>query len=283
MRAILTYHSIDESGSPISISRRDFRRHIEWFASGAVQVLPLDVLAAEHVGRVVQPVLVQSGGFFSPLSVRDVKRQCSHPRGLIPAWGGFPPAKDEEIRHRVGASSPAMGARRQAHSRNEVRPGVHLPPRGRIRRVHGVARGEDRDHPILVETERQVTEYFDGTRQTFTVMLDFNGTGFQKSVWQALLKIPCGQTRSYGDIAKSLGNPKAVRAVGAANGKNPISIIAPCHRVIGSTGRLTGFAGGLEVKARLLAFERATTEKEPTASPAPFPAKGYVAQREDLR
>lgn len=142
---------------------------------------------------------------------------------------------------------------------------------------------EDRDHPVLVETERQLTEYFAGRRQTFTVMLDFNGTGFQKSVWQALLKIPCGQTRSYGDIAKSLGNPKAVRAVGAANGKNPISIIAPCHRVIGSTGRLTGFAGGLEVKARLLAFERATTENTSTAPPAPFPAKENVAQREDLR
>jgi methylated-DNA-[protein]-cysteine S-methyltransferase len=143
--------------------------------------------------------------------------------------------------------------------------------------------GEDRGHPVLVETERQLTEYFAGRRQTFTVTLDFNGTGFQKSVWQALLKIPCGQTRSYGDIAKSLGNPKAVRAVGAANGKNPISIIAPCHRVIGSTGRLTGFAGGLEVKARLLAFERATTENTSTVPPAPFPAKGNVAQREDLR
>ncbi len=151
------------------------------------------------------------------------------------------------------------------------------------KRVRLNLEGEDRDHPILVETERQLTEYFAGRRQTFTVMLDFNGTGFQKSVWQALLQIPCGQTRNYGDIAKSLGNPKAVRAVGAANGKNPISIIAPCHRVIGSTGRLTGFAGGLEVKARLLAFERATTEKEPTAPPAPFPAKGNVAQREDLR
>lgn len=115
---------------------------------------------------------------------------------------------------------------------------------------------EEPRNPILIETEHQLTEYFAGKRKAFTVKMDFAGTDFQKSVWQALLKIPYGQTRSYGDIAKSLGNPKAVRAVGAANGKNPISIIAPCHRVIGSTGKLTGFAGGLEVKARLLGLER---------------------------
>jgi methylated-DNA-[protein]-cysteine S-methyltransferase len=115
---------------------------------------------------------------------------------------------------------------------------------------------EDPHNPILAETERQLSEYFAGTRKTFSVKLDFNGTDFQKRVWQALLRIPFGQTRSYGEIAKSLGNAKAMRAVGAANGKNPISIIAPCHRVIGSTGQLTGFAGGLEVKARLLDLER---------------------------
>jgi methylated-DNA-[protein]-cysteine S-methyltransferase len=116
--------------------------------------------------------------------------------------------------------------------------------------------GEDRRHAILLETERQLTEYFAGKRKNFTVKLDFAGTDFQKSVWQALLTIPFGQTKSYGDIAKSLGNPKAVRAVGAANGKNPISIIAPCHRVIGATGKLTGFAGGLDTKAQLLELEQ---------------------------
>lgn len=98
-------------------------------------------------------------------------------------------------------------------------------------------------------------EYFDGTRQSFSLDLDFAGTEFQKKVWHALLTIPHGQTRSYGQIAKQVGSPKALRAVGAAIGKNPISIIAPCHRVIGSTGKLTGFAGGLETKARLLALE----------------------------
>lgn len=120
----------------------------------------------------------------------------------------------------------------------------------------------DAGHPVLVETARQLEEYFTGTRKTFSVPLDFNGTDFQKAVWNALLTIPFGETRSYGEIAVQLGNPKAVRAVGAANGKNPISIIAPCHRVIGSNGKLTGFAGGLEAKALLLRLERGTSHSE---------------------
>jgi methylated-DNA-[protein]-cysteine S-methyltransferase len=91
------------------------------------------------------------------------------------------------------------------------------------------------------------------------VPLDFQGTEFQKSVWQALLTIPHGETRSYGAIARQIGRPTAIRAVGAANGRNPISIIAPCHRVIGSTGKLTGFAGGLAVKERLLGIERGSS------------------------
>lgn len=114
---------------------------------------------------------------------------------------------------------------------------------------------EDKNHPVLLEAERQLKDYFSGKRKSFSVKLDFKGTEFQKKVWAALLTIPFGETRSYGQIAKQIKNPKAVRAVGAANGKNPISIIAPCHRVIGSTGKLTGFAGGLEAKARLLALE----------------------------
>jgi methylated-DNA-[protein]-cysteine S-methyltransferase len=114
---------------------------------------------------------------------------------------------------------------------------------------------EDTGHPVLVETERQLTEYFRGDRKTFALELDFRGPDFQKRVWQELLTIPYGETRSYGDIARQLGNAKACRAVGAANGKNPISIIAPCHRVVGSSGKLTGFAGGLEAKAFLLRLE----------------------------
>lgn len=122
-------------------------------------------------------------------------------------------------------------------------------------RVRQMAPEEDPFHPVLVETERQLNEYFAGQRSCFTVTLDFVGTEFQKKVWQALVAIPFGETRSYADIAREIGNPKAVRAVGAANGKNPISIIAPCHRVIGSNGKLTGFAGGLEAKALLLNIE----------------------------
>jgi methylated-DNA-[protein]-cysteine S-methyltransferase len=118
---------------------------------------------------------------------------------------------------------------------------------------------EHENHAVLVETERQLQEYFAGGRKTFDLKLDFAGTGFQKKVWAALLTIPFGETRSYGQIARQIGNPKAVRAVGAANGRNPLSIVVPCHRVIGSTGQLTGFAGGLTIKALLLELESMAT------------------------
>lgn len=114
---------------------------------------------------------------------------------------------------------------------------------------------EQVDHPILLETQKQLSEYFAGTRQRFDLPLDFEGTEFQKRVWQALLDIPFGETRSYRDLAEQVGNIKAVRAVGAANGKNPISIIAPCHRVVGMNGKLVGFAGGLGNKDILLRLE----------------------------
>ena len=123
-------------------------------------------------------------------------------------------------------------------------------------RVRLGALTEKAGHPVLVETERQLAEYFAGERRAFDVPLSFAGTDFQKRVWAALLAIPFGETRSYGEIADQLGNPGASRAVGAANGRNPISIIAPCHRVVGSNGKLTGFAGGLEAKAYLLDLER---------------------------
>ncbi|MFK0310551.1 methylated-DNA--[protein]-cysteine S-methyltransferase [Pseudomonas sp. NPDC090233] len=113
----------------------------------------------------------------------------------------------------------------------------------------------DDQHPILREAARQLGEYFAGQRQRFELALDFAGTEFQRQVWAALLTIPFGETRSYSDIARQIGNPSAVRAVGAANGRNPISIIAPCHRVIGASGSLTGFAGGLPAKQYLLALE----------------------------
>lgn len=114
---------------------------------------------------------------------------------------------------------------------------------------------EDRNHPVLLETERQLNDYFAGKRKMFSVPFDFVGTPFQKCVWQALMTIPFGKTPSYGEIARQIGRPKAARAVGAAIGRNPISIMVPCHRVIGSNGKLTGFAGGLGAKESLLRLE----------------------------
>jgi len=103
---------------------------------------------------------------------------------------------------------------------------------------------------------RELEEYFAGERTRFTVPLDLRGTSFQKQCWQALLDIPYGETRSYADIARAINRPRAFRAVGMANHDNPVAIIVPCHRVVGSNGDLTGYGGGLEVKRRLLELER---------------------------
>ena len=123
-------------------------------------------------------------------------------------------------------------------------------------RVRLPATGERPDHPILRQTAAQLADYFAGARRQFDLPLDFRGTAFQQRVWAALLAIPFGETRSYGAIASAIGQPTASRAVGAANGRNPISIIAPCHRVVGSNGALTGFAGGLAAKTWLIDHER---------------------------
>lgn len=123
------------------------------------------------------------------------------------------------------------------------------------RRVRLAELVERPNHPMLVRTEKELDEYFAGKRDAFTVPLDMRGTHFQKQVWEALLGIPFGETRTYGQLANQLGNPKATRAVGAANGRNPLAILVPCHRVIGFSGKLTGFAGGLDAKAHLLRLE----------------------------
>ncbi|MBU3646693.1 MAG: methylated-DNA--[protein]-cysteine S-methyltransferase [Limnohabitans sp.] len=116
----------------------------------------------------------------------------------------------------------------------------------------------DPTHPTLLAAATQLQEYFAGQRHTFALALEPAwGTPFQRAVWQALQRIPYGQTRTYGDIARDLHNPKAVRAVGAAIGQNPHSIVVPCHRVVGANGALTGFAGGLDRKQQLLALEAA--------------------------
>lgn len=111
------------------------------------------------------------------------------------------------------------------------------------------------DHPILQLTVAQLQEYFNGQRHEFSIPLAANGTEFQNKVWQALTTIRYGETWSYKDLAIAVGNPKASQAVGGANSKNPISIIVPCHRVIGKNGNLTGYAGGLDIKQKLLDLE----------------------------
>ncbi len=109
---------------------------------------------------------------------------------------------------------------------------------------------------VLNTAVQQLQEYFAGGRKTFSVPIAAQGTRFQQQVWHALTTIPYGETWSYQELANAIGNPKAVRAVGTANGKNPLSVIVPCHRVIGKNGTLTGYAGGVERKAQLLKLEQ---------------------------
>jgi methylated-DNA-[protein]-cysteine S-methyltransferase len=115
-----------------------------------------------------------------------------------------------------------------------------------------------RRNEVFLAAKEQLSDYFAGDLQHFDLPLAPQGTPFQRSVWQALQQIPYGETRSYGEIAMTIGQPSASRAVGAANGLNPLPIVIPCHRVIGSTGKLVGFGGGLATKEHLLALERAS-------------------------
>lgn len=113
----------------------------------------------------------------------------------------------------------------------------------------------EKETPLLLTAKQQLSEYFAGQRTVFDLPIKTEGTAFQQQVWQALKAIPYGETRSYKEIAATINNPKAVRAVGGANNKNPISIVIPCHRVIGSSGQLVGYGGGLDAKVFLLALE----------------------------
>ena len=128
---------------------------------------------------------------------------------------------------------------------------VHLPEQGPL----AVPDPGNGTNTVLERTAQQLAEYFAGTRTRFDLALAPRGSGFQERVWRALLAIPYGTTWSYGEVARSIGRPSASRAVGAANGANPIAIIVPCHRVIGASGALTGYAGGLAAKQWLLAHE----------------------------
>ncbi|MEU3614508.1 methylated-DNA--[protein]-cysteine S-methyltransferase [Streptomyces sp. NPDC006872] len=121
-----------------------------------------------------------------------------------------------------------------------------------------------RDDSLFGETESQLEAYFSGELKEFTLELHLHGTPFQRTVWAELRKIPYGETRTYGELAEALGNPSASRAVGLANGKNPVGIVVPCHRVIGAGGSLTGYGGGLERKQRLLDFESGAAPDEAT-------------------
>jgi methylated-DNA-[protein]-cysteine S-methyltransferase len=118
-------------------------------------------------------------------------------------------------------------------------------------------------HPVLVQAVNELNAYFAGQRLEFDVAVNLTGTPFQQQVWQALQQIPYGDIASYGDIARLVGNPKAARAVGMANNRNPVPIIVPCHRVIGKNGDLTGYAGGVEIKQQLLHLEKITSAKAP--------------------
>ena len=120
---------------------------------------------------------------------------------------------------------------------------------------------EEKTTPLLEETVKQLTEYFAGKRTNFDISLHIKGTNFQHQVWQELLKIPYGEIRSYKQVAESAGNPKASRAVGLANNRNPIPILIPCHRVIGTNGSLVGYGGGLEIKKFLLDLEKNNAER----------------------
>lgn len=114
-------------------------------------------------------------------------------------------------------------------------------------------------HPVLTQAVRELREYFSGARRSFDVPVETAGTDFQQEAWVALREIPYGETISYGEQARRIGRPKAVRAIGGANGKNPVGIIVPCHRVVGADGSLTGFGGGMAAKSWLLDHERAQT------------------------
>ena len=143
--------------------------------------------------------------------------------------------------------SPVGLLRLYAHGGDLV--GIYLPDQEAPAAAHGAT-------PVLDAAASQLAEYFAGTRRAFDLPLAPRGTGFQQLVWRALSAIPYGATRSYGELARAIGRPAASRAVGAANGKNPLSIVVPCHRVIAASGELTGYAGGLPAKRWLLEHER---------------------------
>ncbi len=168
-------------------------------------------------------------------------------------WKGFAEAKDTpmSLSYKI-VDSPIGKLKLVASAQGLV---AILWDNDNPRRVRLTDLAENCSDRILLRTETELNQYFAGKRESFTVPLDMRGTPFQNQVWAALRGIPFGETRTYGQLARQLGNPAATRAVGAANGRNPVAVIVPCHRVIGFSEKLTGFAGGLEAKAQLLNLE----------------------------
>lgn len=154
--------------------------------------------------------------------------------------------------HTLTMDSP-LGAMRLTAA-GDALAGIWFPDQAGTPDLGGAADGAR--HPVLVATRRQLREWFDGQRRTFDLPLATSGTPFQRRVWAALREIPFGETWTYTQLARRAGRPAAMRAAGAANGRNPFSIVVPCHRVVGADGTLTGYAGGLVAKAWLLAHER---------------------------
>jgi methylated-DNA-[protein]-cysteine S-methyltransferase len=146
--------------------------------------------------------------------------------------------------------------------------GIYPPEHVRLPAAPG-----DRDDSAFAQVREELAEYFAGQRTGFDVELAMPGTEFQRAVWHGLIEIPFGRTVTYGELAERIGRPAAVRAVGLANGRNPVSIVVPCHRVVGSTGALTGYAGGIEAKAWLLDFERAVLDRQVTRLEVGMPSR----------
>lgn len=162
-------------------------------------------------------------------------------------------------RHRVMTDTPVGVLTLVA--RDDALVGVWMSGQRHRPEPFGFGEPADGDDQLLTGVENQLREYFAGTRTTFDVALEPDGTDFQRRVWQALCDIPYGETWSYGRLAAQLGLPGAARAVGLANGRNPISIVVPCHRVVGADGALTGYGGGLERKRILLDLERGAAQQ----------------------
>lgn len=187
---------------------------------------------------------------------------------LMYVGGDMPHHVDAGLRMRAGTGTAAVNAdvgivtgaaaARSADPGTNAAPGITAGVQDLVRDLYSANLNET---PLIRKAAKQLNEYLAGKRKAFDLPLEPEGTPFQKAVWKALTGIPYGSTRTYKDIAESIGNPKACRAVGMANNKNPIAILIPCHRVIGTDGKLVGYAGGLDIKKKLLELEKQTHGK----------------------